>query len=581
MAREWNNSHKSQLELLDEKPISLSEYRDILIRRRWLFVLPAVVVSLASVLLALSLPPIYRSEATILIEDLEMPKDIVGATVTNYATRQIEVISRRLLTANNIKPIVDRFNIYGQFDPENSPPPIVLANQFRNDMELGLVSSEEIESQRRSGDPIIAFKLAFNSVDPELSKKVTEELVSLFLGENQRASATRSAEVSQLLEASIAEASNDLLAREAELASFKERNEGALPELHELNLDMIHRAEQQLSDVDLRIQQLQQRRIQLTGELANISPSAPVTLPTGETIMSDRERLRVLLIDYRRKLAIYEEGHPDLVRLEREIATLQKNVGTTSTYEMLQEQLRQEREKLSLLRDRYSDNHPDIVSVERAIKELQNQLAASNPADFWPAEVADNPAYVFLNTQLRTADLELQSLAQKRKELETKIAEHEVLIKQAPQIEMQYEGLLRSYDDAKAKYMDLQGKLRAAEIAGDVEQGFTGRRFTLIEPPVMPLGPHSPDRPVIILIGCLLALGAGAAFVIIAEILDNSIRSATKLAEIVGSPPLAVIPYLDNRADLIQARKNRSLLLFTTFVVGLLCVLYVLFIIPH
>ena len=580
MSQERDNSPKSLFDLLEDKPKSLSEYRNIFKRRRMLFLLPAIGVFIGAVILALTLPSIYRSEATILIEDQEMPQDIVGATITGYATRQIELINQRLLTTKNIQEIVNKFEIYGPTDDEDPVPATALASWFRNDMEFGLVASDELES-RRGGDPAIAFYLAFYSDDPELSQEVTEELVSLFLRENQRAGATRTAEVSQLLQAAITDASEELLAREAELAKFKERNEGALPELHALNLDVINRAEQQLSDVNLRIQQLQQRQIELSADLANISPSAPVTLPTGETIMSDRERLRVQLIDYRRKLAIYEEGHPDLVRLEREIKILQDSVGNTGTYELLQEQLSQERDRLSGLRDRYSDDHPDIVRSEKAIAVLQRQLSTATPRAFRSDEVADNPAYVILNTQLRTAELEIRSLVQKRIELEARIDEHEVLIRRAPQVEMQYEGLLRSYEDAKTKYADLQGKLRAADFAGGVQQDIAGRRFTLLEPPILPLGPDSPNRRVIILFGILLALAIGAGFVTVAEVLDDSIRGAQKLADIIGSPPLAVVPYLNNSADIMHARTNNVLLIIAMLVVGAASVLYVLYVVPQ
>jgi len=581
MAQERDNSPNSLFDLLEDKPKSLSEYRDIFRRRQMFFLLPTIGVIIGAVLLAFTLPSIYRSEATILIEDQEMPADIVGATVTGYATRQIELINQRLLTTKNIQEIVEKFEIYGPIDHEDPVPAIVLASMFRRDMEFGLVASDELESQRRGGDPAIAFYLAFYSDDPDLSQDVTEELVSLFLRENQRAGATRTAEVSELLQEAITDASEELLAREAELAQFKERNEGALPELHALNLDVINRAEQQLSDVILRIQQLQQRQIELSADLANISPSAPVTLPTGETIMSDRERLRVQLIDYRRKLAIYEEGHPDLVRLEREIKILQDSVGNTGTYELLQEQLGRERDRLSGLRDRYSDNHPDIVRSEQAIAVLQRQLSTATPRAFRSDEVADNPAYVLLNTQLRTAELEIRSLVQKRIELEARIDEHEVLIRRAPQVEMQYEGFMRSYEDAKTKYADLQGKLRAADFAGDVGQDIAGRRFTLLEPPILPLGPDSPNRPVIILIGFLLALAVGTGFVMAAEVLDDSIRGAQKLADIVGSPPMAVVPYLDNSADIMHARTSYVLLFVAMLVVGAACVLYVLYVGPQ
>jgi len=276
---------------LREEPTSPSEYWDILKRRRFLFWLPAIGVALATGYLAFSPPSIYRSEATILIEDQEIPEDIVGTTITNYASKQIQLISQRLLTVRNIQAVIEKFDIYGPMEPENPISPESLAGRFRKDMELDLVSTDIIDSRGRSGEVAIAFTLAFNSSDPEISQKVTEELVLLFLNENRRSSALRTSSVSELLAGALNDANEDLLKTDAELADFKVRNEGALPELYQLNLNVIERTDRQLSDVNLRIQQLEQRKLQLSIQLAPLSPSAPVTLPSGETVMSDRDRL--------------------------------------------------------------------------------------------------------------------------------------------------------------------------------------------------------------------------------------------------------------------------------------------------
>jgi uncharacterized protein involved in exopolysaccharide biosynthesis len=570
---------KPLVDFLDDEPKSLAEYWQILKRRRYLFLLPAVAIALIALFLALSLPANYRSVATILIEDQEIQEDLIGATVSSYASRQIQLISQRLLTGKNIQEIVEKLDVYGPTDSDNPPSLTAIAARFRNDLELELVNAEELESQRRSGEPAIAFTLAFNSEDPEIAQAVTAELATLFLGENQRSSALRTSGVSQLLRNAVEGANEELLTTEAELADFKARHEGALPELHELNLGVVNRSEQQLADVSSRIQQLQQRKLQLSAQLAQLSPSAPVTLPSGETVMSDRDRLRALLIDYRRKTAIYQEGHPDIVRLEREIDSLRQSVGDADTYPVVQEQLRQERERLAALRERYSADHPDIRSSQAAADALQSQLASMNPRSGPEEVVADNPAYVMIHTQLQAADLEMAGLLQKRAELEATIAQHETLIKQAPQVEMQYESVLRRYENAKAKHSDLQSRLRAAEVAANVGQEISGQRFTLIEPAALPLNPESPDRPSIMLIGILLAVVAGVGCVAVIEVLDNSIRSTKKLAEIAGAPPLAVIPYLSNSVDDAQMRKQRFLVTSSLFIVGIVCVVYAVFVV--
>jgi uncharacterized protein involved in exopolysaccharide biosynthesis len=561
----------------EDEDISILEYWSIFRRRFNLFLLAAIVFFLAVFIYVLNIPATYRSEATILIEDHELPEDIVGATMTNYAYQQIQLISQRLFTIANIRSIVERFDIYQPMGAEGDVPDTLLAKRFRLDMELDMVSAEILDRRGQTGEAAVAFTLAFNSPDPEMARKVTQELVALFLNENQRTSSMRSSEVSELLRTSVNDANEDLLESEAELAEFKAKNEGALPELHQLNLNVINRTEQQLSDLNLRLQELQQRKLQLSVQLSALSPSAPVTLASGETVMGDKDRMQALMVDYRRKSAIYQAGHPDLVRLEREIEILQRTVGGTETYALIQEQLRQERNNLRALRDRYSDDHPDIKSSEAAIRKLESQLAATDPRDTTQVGVADNPAYILIKTQLQAVDLEVASQLQKRRELQASVAEYEALIKRAPQVEMQYEALLRTYNNAKAKHADLQAKLRAAEVAADMEQGITGQRFTLIEPPFLPIDPEPRYRLAMMFLGCLLAGAVGVGAIVVAELVDQSIRSPKVLSSIVGAPPLAVIPYLDNSADIAHARNQRVLLIAAFLAGAVLSIAYVIY----
>lgn len=561
----------------EEGEIPVAEYWNILKRRRYLFALPTIGIVLAVLLFVLGMPATYRSEATILIEDQEISKDLIGATMTNYASQQIQLISQRLFTAANIRAIIEKFDVYRTTDGEKPIPDDRLAERFRRHMELELLSEELINERGQAVESAVAFTLAFDDGDPEIAQEVTQELVTMFLSENQRSSAEKAAGVSDLLRTAVSEANAELLDAEAALANFKVENEGALPELRQLNLDTISRAEQQLSDITLRLQELQQRKLQLSVQLSALSPSAPVTLPSGETVMGDRGRLQALLVDYRRKSAIYQTGHPDLVRLEREIEVLSQSVGDAETYSLLQEQLRRERDNLTALRDRYSRDHPDIKNSEAAIRKLEAQLAVTNPKGVEFAEIADNPAYILVKTQLQAVELEVNSIRQKQRDLQAIIDEHEELIRKAPRIEGDYQELLRATDNARTKYTDLQARLRAAEVAADMDEGITGQRFVMIEPPLFPLQAEPRNRLAIMFLGMLLAGGVGVGCVVVAELMDDSIRSAEALSNIVGTAPLAIIPYLDNSADIARMRSRRMLLTLCFFAGTALCVVYIVY----
>ena len=58
----------------------------------------AAVGVIITMLLTLLLPARYQSNATILIEQQELPADFVRSTVTSFADQRVQVISQRVMT---------------------------------------------------------------------------------------------------------------------------------------------------------------------------------------------------------------------------------------------------------------------------------------------------------------------------------------------------------------------------------------------------------------------------------------------------------------------------------------------------
>ena len=63
-------------------------------------------------MLALAWPPTYRSTGTILIEQQEIPTDLVRSTVTSYADERVQIISQRVMTTQNLLEIIRRYELY-------------------------------------------------------------------------------------------------------------------------------------------------------------------------------------------------------------------------------------------------------------------------------------------------------------------------------------------------------------------------------------------------------------------------------------------------------------------------------------
>ena len=87
---------------------TLGDYLSVLSRRRWLIVLVFGLLFAVVVVVALVLPPVYRSTATILIKEQEIPQEFVRSTVTSFADERIQVISQQVMTRATLLELVDK-----------------------------------------------------------------------------------------------------------------------------------------------------------------------------------------------------------------------------------------------------------------------------------------------------------------------------------------------------------------------------------------------------------------------------------------------------------------------------------------
>jgi uncharacterized protein involved in exopolysaccharide biosynthesis len=157
---------------------------------------------------------------------------------------------------------------------------------------------------------------------------------------------------------------------------------------------------------------------------------------------------------------------------------------------------------------------------------------------------ADNPAYVSIQAQRQNAITERSVLGARRGELSARISDLERRQFETPGVEAEYSALQRELQSEQLKFADVRQKLLEAQLAQNLETEQKGERFTLIEPPLVPQEPVRPDRRAIFGIGLLLAFGAAIALMVLLEAIDTAIRGRRDIVNIVGAPPLAIIPWL-------------------------------------
>lgn len=551
---------------MSNSTLEISDYMAVLHRRKYHLLIPTIVVLLIAIGVAFGLPPVYRSTATILIEQQDIPRDMVRTTVTTFATERIQVISQRVLTRENLWSIIEKFDLFrDKLDREDRSE---IITRVRDGIGIRMISADVTDpTSGRSGIATIAFELSYDSHDPLAARNVADELSSLFLRENIRIRAQMAAETSGFLAEEANKLSIRLAELEAELATFKEKNVGQMPELMQMNMSLMERTERELEDTQRAIGEQQERELFLETQLAQLEPN------TGE---SPAGRIRALQVRYLTASALYAPDHPDVVGLRREIESLRARIGDTENSRQIEEQILKSRAELTAAHERYSENHPDILRLQRSILALEDELQKARANSFVSGEYeADNPAYISTRTQLEAAKIRLKSLTDLRERLREKLALYEHRITQMPGVEQESFVLRREYDNTVQKFHEIKQKQLEAQLGEKLETEQRGERFSLIEAPYIPSQPSEPNRLGILLLGFVLSLTSGIGFAAGAEYLDRSIRGSRGVAALAGAPPLVMIPYIRTEED-VRLFQRRVMLVgvsvLVMLVLGLLTV---------
>ena len=558
-----------------ESEKSLADWIQALKRRKITVAITAGILIIISALLAFLLPAKYQSAGTILIEQQEIPQEFVRSTITTFADQRLQVIQQRVMTSTNLFQIIEKFNLYQDL-LEREPREVVL-EEIRDAISLDFISADVIDP--RSGRPVqatIAFKVSYEHESPTLAHKVANEITGLFLNENIKERTQKAQDATKFLEEEASKLEGEISQLEKELAEFKTGNVEKLPELVSMNLNLIDRTDQEIKQIDQQLRSLRERKIYLESELAQMDPNQALYSEQGERLLGSGDRLKILRIELAQLSGIYSPEHPDILRIKREIVALEKdNSVNGGGLKEMRTELQLLKQQLEAAELKYSSDHPDVKSLRRSIQSIQESLSSSSAVVRENVSEISNPAYSQLLAQTEATNSEINSLKVTRASLQSKIRMLEQRLIESPEVERKYLALVRDYDNARAKYVDVKAKLSEAKIGESLELGKQSERFTIIEPPLLPEQPISPNRPAILILGIILSGIAGLGMVLLKESLDDAIYDRSTVLQLTGYMPLAVLPTMYTIEEVSKTKNTKilsSIALIAVIVIGLVLI---------
>ena len=453
-----------------------------------------------AIVIVMMLPPVYQSDALILVDSQKIPENYVESTVNTNVQDRLATISQQILSTTRLQKIIDTFNLYANERKTKAQEEII--EQMRKDITI------KLERGWTGGQPG-AFHVGYQGDNPPLVTQVANQLANLFIDENLRTRERQAEGTADFIDSQLAEAKKTLDQLESKLSAYKVRHNGELPQQEDFLDATLTRLQTELEGNQDATNRAQQNKLMLQNTLS----------------MAEAEETAL-------------EFHPQSGRSAQ--GTPGRSADAAPPRPKRSELLQQQYDALLV---RYQPKNPDLRALQAEIdvqKKIEAQEAAKVAAPAQaplPARAGAAPATGLarvplppppsrdvmqarervetLKSQIALEDQELGTRSTDRKQILHTMSVYQGRIERMPLREQEIASVTRDYEISKANYKSLLDKKLAAGMASDMERRQQGERFTLLDPARVPEKPVRPNRPLFSIAGCLgaLILAFGIGFV--------------------------------------------------------------------
>ena len=359
------------------------------------------------------------------------------------------------------------------------------------------------------GDVATFVRVSFDAPTAALSTKVTNELVTLMLAENIKLRTAVAGQTLDFFEQEVTRLTNELATQGAKITAFKLSNDGKLPDSLDYRRTRQAAMQERSLQIERAIARLNDRRDRFVDLYER---TGAVDIPTTDTT-PEQEMLRQMKLRLATGLALYAPENPKVKALKVEIAALE-----------------------------------EIVKA---------QLDAQNP------QAEGLSTY---ELQLADIDGQIEYLIEQQTAIKKELEELEVSLEATPSNAIALDVLERDYENIRMQYAQAADRLAQAVTGDRIEALSKGQRITVLEQATTPREPASPNRPAIAAGGIFAGIALGLGLIFLMEMMNRSIRRPVELTNKLGIAPLAVIPYIRTRRQVLR----RRLIIGTLFLIAIL-----------
>jgi polysaccharide chain length determinant protein (PEP-CTERM system associated) len=479
-------------------------------RFRWPSVLIAWLVGIIAAVTVYFVPDKYEATARVFVDTQSILKPLMsGLAVQPNVEQQVVMLSRTLINRPNVEKLIRMADL----DLKS------VSKAEQEALVARLMKSLEIKSVGRDN----LYLLTYRDEEAAKAQRVIQSLVSIFVESSLGASRKDSDTARVFINDQIKNYEAKLQEAEARLKEFRIRN------------------------IDLQTAEGKDSAAQLS-ELSAQLRQAKLELLEAEQA---RDAIRKQISDEKAVGASVSASSPLLGDSARDISTpeLDSRIGA-------------QQKNLDALLQRYTEQHPDVVSTRRLIRDLEEQKQkeigelrkAAMEAPAGPSVNGGGPLASAMSQMLASSEVQIAALKARVAEYTSRLSQARESMKSAPQLEAEAAQLNRDYGVHKQNYDALVARRESATMSGELESAAGVADFRLIDPPRVAPKPVSPNRPVLLLMAMVVALGAGLFTAFAASQLRPVFHGVTDLRSKIELPLLGVVSMVTSATDIRRER---------------------------
>jgi protein tyrosine kinase modulator len=499
---------------------NVSQILSNLYRKKGLIIAVFVVVSLLAAYLATILPDIYRSSTLIVVTPQRLPASFVTSTVTMDLEERMQSIVQEILSVTQLDKIIQEFNLY---------PSDTKGSNLRDRVEK-LRKSIKVDFRRNNTrDSMTVFQLSFESGNPEKARQVTHRLATLFIDQNLQVREQQAIGTKAFMNSEVERLRKELEQQETVVNQYKAGHLYELPDQLDTNLRTLEQLRRELEANNLRLSTLQERKGTLQKQSVE-SDILKVDALSGSVVVQGDGVTQSVQLEVKKKeldslLQRYSSRHPDVIRLQKEIQSLEAEIGNTSSSK--------------------TANSAKVATVLSPLKQV-------------------------LQKQVTDIDSEIQALRSQAEGIRNQIGILQARVNNSPVRAIELSRVSRGYEITLKKYQDLLAKSLESELSENMEKNKKGEQFRILDPANLPLRPARPNRLMIVLVGLASGLAGGVALAFLWDYMDTSFKRGEEISAYVNLPLLVAIPALITRDTVLEQRRAQGLLVMAS--IGILVV---------